>query len=269
MNTDRPMRPSDLQDLHHYPPSPDVFYHHEITHSMTFPRIPRPMTFPDLNALAYAIKYAQDTGDDPKYIFYLEQLHKRGIAFGGHGTHIPVLAALAAAAPPGDILELGAGMFSSMVFDEVARATGRRVWTLEEHASWRDCFEDLFSEMHTFVHVPAWDKWQMEVEKARKESWVIEMKGLKTSSTMMEQHKWAIAFVDHAPGPGRAEAVQYLADKAVFVIAHDTYNQFFTGLDESFEAFKYVSDYLPICPPTTIGSNFAPVPCGTPREGKG
>ena len=227
---------------------------------MTFPRIPRPMTFPDLNALAYAIKYAQDTGDDPKYIFYLEQLHKRGLAFGGHGTHIPVLAALAAAAPPGDILELGAGMFSSMVFDEVARATGRRVWTLEEHASWKDCFEDLFSDMHTFVHVPAWDQWQACVDRAWLES---------QGAGGVDNHRWAIAFVDHAPGPGRAEAVRYLASRATFVIAHDTYNQFFTGLDEAFEPFKYVSDYLPICPPTTIGSMFAPVMVGTPREGKG
>ena len=59
-----------------------------------------------------------------------------------------------------------------------------------------------------------------------------------------------------------------LRDRAVYVIAHDTYNQFFTGLDEAFEPFKYVSD-LPICPPTTIGSMVTPIPCGTPRAGKG
>lgn len=205
-------------------------------------------TYPDLHALEYAIAHAEATGNAAK-VSELRARQKRSKAHGdGYGTHIPVLASVVSLAYGGPILELGAGHFSTPLLNALGRAQGRKVVTLDADLEWLNQFADLDlgSEDHLFIHVTdMWKGWRAEMEALWAE---------------MDNNKWAVALVDQTPPQTRVEAIEYLRDKAEFIVVHDSCNSFFAGVDEALATFKHRAVYSLMTPPTTVVSNSTAIP---------
>jgi hypothetical protein len=205
-----------------------------------------PKTFPDLQALSYAREHARATGDQAA-LTHFERLHDRSSAWGGgYGTNIPLLAAVLAVAPPGPVLELGAGNFSTLLLAEMCRAMERRLVTFEAHEGWMARLADA---AHTIKHVPE-ASWENASKRFHPD-----FSHANTPDNPINQNlRWAVALVDHAAGPGRTDAIEFLRDHADFIVVHDTKNSFFTGVDDALESFPYRFDYTTMCPTTTVVS---------------
>lgn len=204
-----------------------------------------PKTFPDLQALSYAREHARATNDEPA-LKHFTRLHDRSSAWGGgYGTNIPLLASVLAVAPPGPVLELGAGNFSTLLLSEMCRAMGRTLVTFEADADWLTRFDDLGAQ------TPPFDGWQCFLGGIGSESFA-----------RRKYDHWAIVLVDHAAGPGRTDAIEFLRDRADYIVVHDTNNSFFTGVDDTLSTFRHRFDYTALCPTTTVVSETRPYPPG-------
>ena len=200
-------------------------------------------TYPDLHALEYSLEFARAVGDQ-KAIQRLDMLRARSMAHGeGYGTHLPVLAAIAAITK-GPILELGAGNFSTLLLNAMARAQQRKIYTLEADMAWLRTFEDidLASDLHVFMHVTdGWNGWNSMIDS-------------------LPEQEWSIAFIDQTPGQTRLETLLHLQDRAEYLIVHDSCNSFFAGVDHALSEFKYQMTYSNMIAPTTVVSNKSPIP---------
>ena len=209
------------------------------------------LTYPDLHALEYAITHAEAMGDTAK-VAQLRAQQKRSKAFGdGYGTHIPLLAAVVSMAPPGPILELGAGHFSTPLLNALGRAQGRKVVTMDADIEWINHFADfdLANDDHIFIHVT--DMWR---------GWEAEMEQLYTEMETQNGRAWAVALVDQTPPQTRVDTIKYLRGKAEFIVVHDSCNSFFAGVDETLSYFEYQQTYGLMTPPTTVVSDTRPIP---------
>jgi predicted O-methyltransferase YrrM len=182
-------------------------------------------TFPDLQALTAGISRA-----NPLYAADLVRLKERSQAYdGGFGTNVPLLAAVLAVAPPGDVLELGAGNFSTPLMSEMCRAMQRRLVTVDSNLDWITRFGDITDETRIVNGATlSWD----EASKGR----------------------WAVALVDMAAGCDRAAAIEFLRHRADFIVVHDTHNNYFAGVDAVLATFVHRYDYTSLCPTTTVVS---------------
>lgn len=196
-------------------------------------------SYPDpQTALSYALEYARGTKnvDAEKKLL---RLKARAEAYAnGYGTHIPLLASVVATAPPGDVLELGVGHFSTPVLSMMCKAMGRTLFSLEEAGDWLYNVEDFRAHHHGISSVKDPYNWIPELN-------------LITGS-----HHWSVVFVDHGrTNQDRMAALRYLQDKADFIVVHDTKNTWFAGVDDVLDSFKFRYDYCLMTPVTTVVSN--------------
>lgn len=70
-------------------------------------------------------------------------------------THQRLLIA-AALRTEGEMIELGCGWYSTPLLHELALATGRRLWTLDNQPYWLPQFADLEHNLHRIVKVGWW-----------------------------------------------------------------------------------------------------------------
>jgi hypothetical protein len=201
-----------------------------------------PKSFPDPTALAYALSYAHASGNTDE-VARLTRIQTRSVAFGnGMGTHMPLLASIVAILPPElPILELGAGNYSTPMLHMMAKMTGRQLVTIEADKSWADSFGDFRDATHAVYYIE--DGYN---------GWLPAIDSLPTEG---KPSNWGLVFVDQTPGQTRAITLRHLADRAKYLVCHDTHNSFFAGLDEALGEFKYRYDDLTACPPATAVSN--------------
>ena len=132
-----------------------------------------------------------------------------------YGTHLaPLLAALAGS--QGDVLECGAGHYSTPLLHALCGAQGRQLLTLEAKAPWLETFADLRCDWHRLEAVGSWDAYPWERVDV------------------------AVALVDH--DVHRAPVVRALRGRARFVVAHDT-EASCSGYGDAFEAYDWAWTY--------------------------
>ena len=169
----------------------------------------------------------------------------------GWGTCLPLLAGVvaASAATHGPILEIGSGLSSTPLLLEMARATGRRLVTLESNLAWMNVNEDLHHP--EFLHVPDWAELPALIAE------------LETQHPGLSAGKdggpyWSMIFIDNDPGHTRVENVLRCRGRSEYLVAHDTHNPWFRGLDEALDAFVYRFDYTLMTACTSVVSDYAP-----------
>ena len=172
---------------------------------------------------------------------------------GGYETHFPVLAA-AVAMTKGPVIEFGCGWFSTPMLHKMCEVMGRRVYTVESDVEWAKTFGWMD---------PVWESIVMKPKTVGSLSHHSMSTGalLEDLKRMIDKidYRWGVCFVDSQPGEERKNIIQFMADKADIVIAHDSERDYDSGTNYEYETvtplFKYVKEYRLMRPYTLIMSN--------------
>lgn len=150
-----------------------------------------------------------------------------------YGSHMPVLLQ-ALLRTRGDILEMGAGIFSTPMIHAFTVAQRRNALTLENYPRWQRWFSIYENQYHKVKFINSWN--DAEVEKP-----------------------WDVVLVDQTPDHERHLAIKKLSKLARYIVIHDANlggnadRQY--KYSKVFPLFKYRFDYRDSEPNTTVLSN--------------
>lgn len=148
-------------------------------------------------------------------------------------THIPLLVRVFDISE-GDVLEIGTGHFSTLILHWLATVYKRHVYSYENGVYWHSRAMKYESEYHHIVLCENWN------------------------SADFDQKYWGMVFIDHSPGWRRPREVARLANKADYLVIHDTEpdqnNKY--AFEKTWGLFKYRYDYTKLRPNTSVVSNF-------------
>lgn len=150
----------------------------------------------------------------------------------GEGSHIPMLIKILGMTT-GPVLELGTGFNSTPVLHWMCNEAKRKLVSYESNPVFWEVAKNYVSDFHEVNFIDNWDKLDVT------------------------QH-WNVVFIDHAPGPRRVEEMIRLANKADYVIVHDTEGRsdWHYHYSKGFPDYKYRYDYTKAYPNTSVLSNF-------------
>jgi len=135
-------------------------------------------------------------------------------------THLPVLVKALERGKPQNILELGSGDCSSVIFHEYASGVeGRHVISLEHDPLWLAGMAWMQNPWH-------YGNWQ---------------------------GPWDLVMIDQAPEPERIPALEFFASRAKLVVLHD--NNWPTRYQHLYPLYKYILHYRTFRLHTTLFSN--------------
>lgn len=151
----------------------------------------------------------------------------------GWSSHIPMLVKMLQNSS-GPVLELGMGLFSTPVLHWMCQDLDRKLVSYENEEKYFKIDLDYQNPNHEVKLVENWD--DAEIDNTH----------------------WGMILVDHAPASRRKVDIRRLANKADFLIVHDTQpeDERFYKYHWVFPEFKYRYDYTKASPNTTILSNF-------------
>jgi hypothetical protein len=146
------------------------------------------------------------------------------------GSHIPILVRILERTN-GKILDLGMGL-STIVMDIMAAPTKRPIVSYESDKKWYQAYSIYKSGFHQIKFIDNWDKADIDSEF------------------------WDVALVDHHPARRRVQEIKRLANKANYILLHDSdiFNKFYTE-SGIYSLFKYRYDYTKCFPSTVVLSN--------------
>lgn len=168
------------------------------------------------------------------YNIYKERPNDQNV--DGYASHQPVLMALLKKIENPMVLELGIGFGSSPMLVEMSYYSEH----YETDDSWRYKLMQFDNSMHQFKLVKKYDKYNWFDEE-------------------IFSKQWDIAFVDNAPGESRQSNLLKLADKARFIVCHDTeevYKPAASDYKWDFSMFKYHYVFKNYNTFTTVVSNY-------------
>lgn len=134
------------------------------------------------------------------------------------GSHLPVLIKLMQITS-GDILEIGAGLYSTPFFHWASLEQGRKIVSVENSEEYTEFASRYAEEFHTIV------------------------------KEIPEDGHWDIVFIDSFPHEDRRAIAHKLADRAKYIVVHD-----YDGREDWRGDFKYFLHYT-VHPETAIFSN--------------
>lgn len=156
-----------------------------------------------------------------------------------YSSHFPALL-WALSHTAGDVLEMGGGLFSTPLLHYFCVPRGRQLVTVDNDQKWLENVCSFEHPLHRLVLTNNWDAadWEQPVGKL-----------------------WDVVFIDHAPREQRRVDLLRYADRARFIVIHDTNGRQdrHYHLMELWPQFKYAYHYGKFFPQTTIVSNFAPI----------
>jgi uncharacterized radical SAM superfamily protein len=147
------------------------------------------------------------------------------------GSHIPILVKILEKTN-GKILELGMGL-STIVMHTMAAQTKRPIVSYESNKEWYEESLKYKSDFHQIEFVDNWDDADIDNEF------------------------WDVVLVDHWTDRRRVVEVKRLANKANYILLHDSdiFDKFYTQ-SGIYSLFKYRYDYTKCFPNTVVLSNF-------------
>lgn len=157
-----------------------------------------------------------------------------------YSTFLPVLME-AVNRTSGDVLELGAGVFSTPVLHWMCKKGKRRLVTIENDekwfnfSRWRFRFGSNQPVQHRFVFVKNWDDAERYINK-----------------------EWDVVLIDHSPSERRIVEIEKLANLAKYIVVHDadSFQEKNYHYSKIFPLFKYRYDFTEVEPATMVLSNF-------------
>lgn len=148
-------------------------------------------------------------------------------------SHVPLLTRVFDLSE-GDVLEVGTGYFSTLLLHWLSAITKRHVYSYESKPYWYNRSLRYESEFHHIILCETYEK------------------------ADFDKKCWGMAFIDHSPKHRRPIDVVRLADKAEYIVVHDTdpERDNLYRLGRVWGMFKYRYDYTKLVPWTTVVSNF-------------
>lgn len=162
---------------------------------------------------------------------------------GNYATHLGALIACVSKTK-GDVLELGMGLFSTPYLHYVCTGTKRKLLSLENDKGW--CRHFKGSQFMHFLYSNEYH--QLELVENYEESPLIDK-------------EWDVVLVDQTPDLSRKETVKKLANKAKYIIIHDSNEQWekVYHYSEIYPLFKYKRIWTLDDRHATVLSNFEPL----------
>lgn len=155
-----------------------------------------------------------------------------------YSTFLPMLLE-AMARTNGDVLELGAGVFSTPLLHWLCERQRRNLLTIDNSLRWlRFARQYLRTDSHQFQFVENWEDAHSYINK-----------------------EWDVALIDHSPSGRRIEEIKKLADKVKYLVVHDSESWKDNEYHYStiYPLFKYIYNFDKADHQTVVLSNFAPV----------
>lgn len=148
------------------------------------------------------------------------------------GSHLPVLIKVMAATT-GPVLELGSGVFSTPFLHWACYDNKRELVTYDSSPEYFEKLSSFAADFHKLILVEDWDA--VDIDRA-----------------------WDVVLVDHAPAARRVEEIKRLAQRAKYLVVHDTdiKGEREYHFSEIYPLFKYAYKYRRVKPHTTVLSNF-------------
>lgn len=150
------------------------------------------------------------------------------------GSHLPLLTKVMRVSQ-GPVLELGTGLFSTPLLHWLCIDQQRELVSCENFREYYDLLKPFETATHKIVYIEN-DDWKGQ---------------------NFEDTRWGMVLMDHHPKGRRGKDAMRLADKADYIVVHDSDregNPF--HYDEAFPLFKYRYDWDYQSPHTTVLSNF-------------
>lgn len=162
---------------------------------------------------------------------------------GNYATHLGLLIACMNKTS-GDVLELGVGLFSTPYLHYACTGSMRNLLSLENDKGWLRHFKG--SEFMHFLYSN--DYHQLELVDNYENSPLIDK-------------KWDVVLVDQTPDVSRKETVKKLANKAKYIIIHDSNEKYekVYHYSEIYPLFKYKRVWTLDDRHATVLSNFTPL----------
>lgn len=155
-----------------------------------------------------------------------------------YSTFLPMLME-AMGRTKGDVLELGAGVFSTPVLHWLCEKQKRNLLTVESDRGWfKFTREHLRSQYHKFLWVKSWDDAKEHINK-----------------------DWDVALIDHSPSRRRIVEIRFLANLAKYLVVHDSepWKDREYHYSQIYPLFKYRFNFDKADHQTVVLSNFFPV----------
>ncbi len=155
-----------------------------------------------------------------------------------YSTFLPMLLE-ALTRTKGDVLELGAGVFSTPLLHWICEKEKRNLLTVENDREWfKFTKQYLQTDLHKFLFVENWDAADELINK-----------------------EWDVVLVDHSPSNRRIEEIKKLANLAKFLIVHDSdpWKDHQYLYSQIYHLFKYKFNFDKADHQTVVLSNFYPV----------
>lgn len=136
----------------------------------------------------------------------------------------------------GDVLELGGGVFSTPVLHWMCETKRRNLLTIENDRKWIKFLQQYYqTDHHKFLYVEDWDQAEDAINK-----------------------EWDVVLVDHSPSERRIEEIKKLANKAKFIVAHDSdpWKDKAYRYSTIYPLFKYKYNFDEVDHNTVLLSNF-------------
>ncbi len=151
-----------------------------------------------------------------------------------HGSHIPVLVKLMSLVDK-PVLELGMGWNSTPLLHWMCKEKGLDLYSFESDYDWSDNFEDYEDQSH---HFRVWDFGDWREEWFDKD----------------DDFPLGLVFVDHRPARKRRSSALFFADKADFIVLHDSELADHPAYKYTpiYDRFKYKYEYKSVGKPYTM-----------------
>lgn len=148
-------------------------------------------------------------------------------------SHLPVLIKVLGLSK-GSVLEFGIGMFSTPVLHWLCLDSDRELVSYENNLEYFNQNKRFITDNHKINFVEDWDR------------------------INIENIHWGVVFIDHNPMERRKIDIKRLANKADYIIIHDSQwkEDCYYHYKEIYPLFKYRYDYTKQKPFTTVLSNF-------------
>lgn len=178
----------------------------------------------EVDRLTYSRRQSQHFGLSPDREALL-----KGCRMDPYGTHLPILIKALALTRTGPVLELGCGDYSTPILHEAC--VGRQLLSLDSNVEYVERFASFQGDGHELRWVQSWD------------------------AIDLADRVWDVVLVDHYPAARRGHDIARLADRARFIVVHDSEDRINYGYDSVLPGFRFRYDYKRLHPWTTVVSN--------------
>lgn len=146
-----------------------------------------------------------------------------------YATHLAPLLWAVTYRPPGRVLEIGCGAYSTPVLHAVCAAKGHFLLSVEDKEHVLALYQRLANTQHELWRCGNWDRLAAHCHGP-----------------------WDVVFIDHGPHERRKTELAWARDKASLVVAHDSDSTWNCNYDSVLDDYRYRFEYRDALSPWTV-----------------